>query len=118
MDVDFLAEAGLLECGPARFPALPSIPALLRATVSGPRADALLADYATLRLVEARTRWLAGRGVESFDLEKPGGAALAELVEPGLAPDVLAHRLAALRARIAAAFDAVATAGTIQALAE
>jgi glutamate-ammonia-ligase adenylyltransferase len=117
MDVDFLAEGGLLERGAARFPRLPSIPALLRASGGGPRLEALARDYAWLRLVEARARWLAGRGVEGVELALPGGSLVAELVEPGLRAEALGERIAAARARIAAAFEAVCAAGSIGAIA-
>jgi glutamate-ammonia-ligase adenylyltransferase len=117
MDVDFLAQGGLLERGAAQFPKLPTIPALLRASCSGPRSEAIARDYAWLRLVEARARWLAGRGVEAVELGEPGGAVVAELVAPGLRADQLAERIAVARARIAAAFDEVAAAGTIDTLA-
>jgi glutamate-ammonia-ligase adenylyltransferase len=116
MDVDFLAQGGLLERAPERFPALPSIPALLRAAASGPRVEALARDQATLRLVESRARWLAGRGIEAVEISGPGAAITSELVEPGLDPAGLAARIAAARERIAAAFDAVVAAGTIDAL--
>lgn len=114
MDVDFLAGGGLLERGASEFPALPSVPALLRACAGGPRVEALLADYHTLRCVEARARWLAGRGV---DVLEPGAAAVvAELVETGLDAEGLAARVAAARRRIRAALDAVTKAGTLDAL--
>jgi glutamate-ammonia-ligase adenylyltransferase len=116
MDVDFLAQGGLLERAPEPFPALPSIPALLRAAASGPRVEALARDQATLRLVESRARWLAGRGIEAVEISGPGAAITSELVEPGLDPAGLAARIAAARERIAAAFDAVVAAGTIDAL--
>jgi glutamate-ammonia-ligase adenylyltransferase len=116
MDVDFLAQGGLLERRSAPFPELPSIPTLLRAAVGGPRVEVLARDYAWLRLVEARARWLAGRGVEAVELAPPGGAVVAELVEPGLCAEALGTRVAAARSRIAAAFDEVAAAGTSDAL--
>ncbi len=116
MDVDFLAEGGLLERGPERCPALPSIPALLRAALREPRSLALERDYAWLRLVESRARWLAGRSVEVVDLCEPAGAIAADLALPGLGAEELAARIAAARQRIAATFDAVAAAGTIEAL--
>jgi glutamate-ammonia-ligase adenylyltransferase len=117
MDVDFLAQGGLLERRSAAFPELPSIPALLRAAVGGPRVEALARDYTWLRLVEARARWLAGRGVEAVELAPPGGSVVAELVEPGLRAEELRSRIAAARSRIAAAFDEVVAAGSIDALA-
>jgi glutamine synthetase adenylyltransferase len=117
MDVDFLAEGGLLERGAARLPELPAIPALLRASGGGPRVEALARDYAWLRLVEARARWLAARGVEAVELAPPVGPIVSELVEPGLGAEELGRRIDAARARIAAAFDEVAAAGTIRAIA-
>ena len=114
MDVDFLAGGGLLERGAKAVPPLPSVPALLRAAARGPRVDALLADYRTLRIVEARARWLAGRGVDTLEAQAAGP--VAELVEPGLAAAGLVARLDAARARIRAGFDAVVKAGSIEAL--
>lgn len=117
MDLDFLAEGGLLELGPPGVPAPPSVPAMLRASAAGPRIEALLDDYAGLRLVESRARWLVGRGIEAVDLSPPAGPLVADLVEPGLDPGGLGDRIAAARTRVAAAFDAVAAADTIRALA-
>jgi glutamate-ammonia-ligase adenylyltransferase len=117
MDLDFLAEGGVLERHPAVFPELPGIPALLRAGHDGPGGDALLEDYAFLRLVESRARWLAGRAVEAVELAPPAGPLVAELVAPGLQAEELAARLASARARVAAAFETVLAAGTIAALA-
>jgi glutamate-ammonia-ligase adenylyltransferase len=117
MDADFLAEGGVLERRPERIPALPAIPALLGAAHAGPASDALLAEYAFLRRVESRARWVAGRAVEAVELAPPAGPAVAELVAPGLAPRELGARIAAARARIAKAFEAVLEAGTIAALA-
>jgi len=117
MDVDFLAEGGLLERGAERVPGLPAIPALLRAASGGPRIEALARDYAWLRLVEARARWLAGRGVEAVELAPPTGPIVSELVERGLGAGELGRRIAAARARIAETFDEVAAAGTIGAIA-
>jgi glutamine synthetase adenylyltransferase len=117
MDLDFLAEGGVLERFPESFPALPGIPELLRAAQAGPASEALLLEYAFLRRVEARARWLSGRSVEAVDLAPPAGALVAELVAPGLASEELGARIAAARERIAAAFEAVLAAGTIGALA-
>ena len=117
MDVDFLASGGLIECGRAPAPALPSIPAMLRAAVDGARADALLADYRFLRVVEARARWVAGRAVESLrgadDL-----AAVAELVETGLNVGDLRDLVVAARRRIRGEYLAVTEAGSIRALSQ
>ena len=114
MDVDFLAGGGLLERGAKRFPALPSIAALLRACAAGPRIDALLTDYRGLRIVESRARWLAGRAVDALDAEAAG--AVAELVQPGLEGGGLLESLRAACARVRAAFDAVVDADTLSAL--
>jgi glutamate-ammonia-ligase adenylyltransferase len=114
MDVDFLAGGALLERGAEQLPALPSVPALLCACAGGARVEALLADYHTLRVVEARARWLAGRGVDVVDGHSAG--AVAELVEPGLDARALEARLQATRRRIRACFDAVVKAGSIDAL--
>lgn len=116
MDADFLAAGALLERGAERFPELPSVAAMLRAGARGPRVDALLEDYEWLRLVEARTRWCAGRAVESLDPDGARRARVAELVEPGLAPERLVARIAATRGRIRAAWNAVIAADTIAAL--
>jgi hypothetical protein len=115
MDVDFLAGGGLLERGARDFPAAPSVPAMLRACAAGPRVDALLADYRLLRVVEARTRWVRGRGVEAF-VPDAGADLIAELVEPGLAAAGLVARLEGARERIHAAWDAVIAEGTLAAL--
>jgi hypothetical protein len=114
MDVDFLAGGGLLERGAGSFPALPSVPALLRACAGGPRVEALLDAYHTLRVAEARARWLAGRGVEV--LEMGSAHVVAELVFPGLDAAGLAARIEAARRRIRTDFDAVVKAGTLDAL--
>jgi glutamate-ammonia-ligase adenylyltransferase len=102
MDVDYLAGGGLLERGAGALPALPSVPALLRACASGPRVDALVADYRALREVDA--------------LAPDATPRVAELVEPGLAADALIARLDAARGRIRAAYDAVVKAGSLDAL--
>ena len=115
MDVDFLAGGGLLERGTPDFPAVPSVPAMLRACAAGPRVDALLADYRLLRVVEARTRWVRGRGVEAF-VPDASADVIAELVEPGLASASLIARLEAARERIHAAYEAVVAENALAAL--
>jgi glutamate-ammonia-ligase adenylyltransferase len=114
MDVDFLAGGGILERVPPRLPDLPSVPAMLRAAVSGPRVDELLEDYGLLRRVEAIARWMAGRAVEFVDAERL--AATAELTHPGLGGDELRERLAAARERIRRSYRSVVESGTIGAL--
>jgi glutamate-ammonia-ligase adenylyltransferase len=116
MDVDFLAGGALLERGARDFPALPSIPAMLACGVRGPRVDALVEDYRFLRLLEARTRWIAGRGVEELASAGEALAEVAELVAPTLAPEALLGRVAAVRERVRGAYDEVIAAGTVAAL--
>lgn len=115
MDVDFLAGGGLLERGSDRFPAVPDVPSMLRACVEGGAVEQLLDDYALLRRVEARMRWVAGRGIEVLGGDAAGDV-VAELVEPGLAGDDLRARIEAARKRIRSAWDAVQEAGSIAAL--
>src|SRR5262249_3579762 len=71
MDVGFLAEGAVLERGACELPVLPSIPGLLRAAQTGARVESLARDYAFLRRVESRARWLAGRAVEIVGLDAP-----------------------------------------------
>ena len=117
MDVDFLAGGALLERGAQRFPALPSIAALLRAAAGGDRVDRLLADYRFLRIVEARARWVAGRAIETLDTAGEGLGAVAALVEPGLAPAPLLEEITSARRRVREVYDAVIGADTIDAVA-
>jgi glutamate-ammonia-ligase adenylyltransferase len=116
MDVDFLAGGACLERGAAPFPRYPSVPAMLRAAVRGGRVEQVLEDYRFLRLAEARARLCAGRGVESLQRSDPGLPAVAELVEPGLGPEGLVERIAATRARVRAAWEAVVEADSAAAL--
>ncbi len=113
MDVDFLAGGGLLERGAEPFPDPPSVPRMLRSAAGDEAAEPLLADYHTLRRIEARVRWVTGRGVEQLpdDLD-----ATAELVEPGLAGDALREQVREARARIHEAFRRVIGAGSIAGL--
>jgi len=117
MDVDFLASGAMLELRkPLPADVLPSVPAMLRACTSGPRLDRLIADYAFLRRVESRARWVAARGVERVPLTGESAPLVAELVEPGLTPEALGSRLDETRERVRSAFDAVTGAGSIGAL--
>jgi glutamate-ammonia-ligase adenylyltransferase len=118
MDVDFLASGGLLERGGPEFPALPSVPAMLSAVAKGEGVKRLLADYAFLRLVESRARWIAGRGIDEIRLDADPASLLAELVRSGLTPNDLATELVGTCERIRAAFTRVIEAGSISALAE
>jgi glutamate-ammonia-ligase adenylyltransferase len=117
MDVEFLATGGLLECGarPEALP-LPAIPAMLEACAPGRSVARLAQDYAFLRRVEARARFVAGRAVEELRREGETIAVVAELVEPGLAPAKLAERLGAARTAIRACYERAIAAGSIRAL--
>jgi glutamate-ammonia-ligase adenylyltransferase len=117
MDVDFLAGGGLLERGVREFPPLPSVAAMLSCTLPEERTRGLRADYAALRVLESRARWVAGRAVEEIPGEPEALAAVAELVEPGLAPAELLERIRAARGRIRGTYQSVVAAGTIAALA-
>jgi glutamate-ammonia-ligase adenylyltransferase len=114
MDVDFLAGGGLLERGASTYPDPPSVSRMLRSTASDEAAaEALLADYHALRRIEARVRWVSGRGVEQL----PGDlGAIAELVEPELEGEALRARVRAARGRIRDAFRRVIAAGSIDGL--
>ncbi len=116
MDMDFLAEGGVLERGRSGLPEVPSIEALLRHAVQGPRVEGLLEGYRFLRRVEARARWHAGRPVEA--VRRDGGAlsVVAELVEPGLGASALLERVRRERERIREAFQAVVAARSIAVL--
>lgn len=116
MDVDFLASGGLLESGTARFPRLPSVPAMLQSVGRGPRIDQLLADYGFLRRLESRARWIAGRAVEEARIDGEGLALLAELSELELDPQLLMDEITAVRRRIRAAFESVVRRRSIAAL--
>jgi glutamate-ammonia-ligase adenylyltransferase len=116
MDLDFLAGGGVLECGADSLPELPSIPAMLRSVARGERVDALLSDYLTLRIVEARSRWLRAHSIEGLATESESLGVVAELFEPGLAPPALLERIESVRERVRAAYDAVMSAGTIRAI--
>jgi len=113
MDVDFCAGGGLLERGATPYPDPPGVPAMLEAAAGPEAAAGLLADYALLRRVEARARWVAGRGLEELPAELE---VIAELVEAGLTGAGLRKRVAELRTRIREAYDRVIAAGTIAAL--
>jgi glutamate-ammonia-ligase adenylyltransferase len=116
MDLDFLAGGGVLECGADSLPGLPSVPAMLRSVVKGERVEALLSDYLTLRVVEARTRWLSAHSIEGLATDSESLGVVAELVEPGLAATALLERIESLQERVRAAYDAVISTGTIRAI--
>ena len=117
MEVEFLATGARLERGDrAQLTGLPAIAAMLRATAPGPACEALLADYAFLRRLEARVRWVHGRALEQFDPADPLAESVAELVEPGLALPGLLEQIAGARERIRSAYQRVIGAGSIGAL--
>jgi glutamate-ammonia-ligase adenylyltransferase len=117
MDVEFLAQAGVLECGPsAEAERLPSIANLLHGAVRGAGSCALLERYHFLRVLEARNRWVSGRAVERLLCAGESTAAIAELVEPGLSIPALLERIEAARSGIRAAYDRAIAAGSIAAL--
>ena len=116
MDVDFLAGGGLLERGTSDYPEKPSVEAMLRACVNGSRVDRLIADYDLLRSIEARARWIAGRGVEQLQTQPQSIAILAELVLPGLSPAALLERVGSAQTGIREAWSSVVAAASIAAL--
>jgi glutamine synthetase adenylyltransferase len=84
--------------------------------VKGERVEALLSDYLTLRVVEARTRWLSAHSIEGLATDSESLGVVAELVEPGLAATALLERIESLQERVRAAYDAVISTGTIRAI--
>jgi hypothetical protein len=90
---------------------------MLRSSAPGPACEALLAEYAFLRQLEARVRWIHGRALEHFDPADPLADAVADLVERGLTLPALLERLAAARDHVRAAYQRVIEAGTIAGLA-
>jgi glutamate-ammonia-ligase adenylyltransferase len=116
MDVDFLAKGALLELTSKRFPALPSVPAMLKSAAQGQRIEQLLDDYAYLRIVESRARWIAGRSVEEVITEPEKVELLAELVGPDIDSAALLADLAGALDRIRSSFETVVEAGSIAAI--
>ena len=117
MDVEFLAAGGVLELGVQPTPpALPSISWMLSECMSGPALEQLCQGYQLLRRIEARTRWVSGRADETLKLDPDHVAAVAELVEPGLAGQELIDRLSELRQSIRSSYEAVIAAGAIEGL--
>ena len=118
MDVDFLAAGAVWETRTLLPPGtLPAIPTLLRASApASPGLERVLEAYAQIRTLEAAARWRAGRSIEEFDFDGAPGAALAELAEPGSAPERLEAELGETLSAIRSGWDAVIDAGTIRAL--
>ena len=89
---------------------------MFRSVAQGTTIDRLLADYLTLRTVEARCRWVHGRAIEALETQGDFLEVIAELVEPALTAADLLERVAQVRARVRATFDAVINAGAIAAI--
>jgi glutamate-ammonia-ligase adenylyltransferase len=114
MEVDFLAAGALLERRTAPAPGqLPSVPVMLGATLPAAGAADLSEAYAELRLIEACTRWVAGRGVETLRLASESAPLVAELLEPGCDVETLAQRVRDARRRVRRAYERVLDAGTV-----
>jgi glutamate-ammonia-ligase adenylyltransferase len=107
MDVDFLAAGGVLERRPDRFPLVPSVPAMLNTVAQGPKVTQLLEDYALLRLVESRARFIAGRPVEELRTGGDEFDLLCELVDRDVEPSALLQRISDAQEQIRSAFDSV-----------
>ena len=117
IDVDFLAAGGQLERGADRgAPTLPSVPVMLAGAAAGPEVEAVLEAYRSLRVVEARARWVAGRATDVLPTEEEPLAVVAELVESGLGSVELLERTHAARKRVREALERVLAAGTVGAL--
>jgi len=116
MDVDFLAAGGVLEVQPKKFPHLPSAPAMLTSVAQASKVGQLLDDYALLRLVESRARFIAGRPVEEVRTDGEEFSMLSELVDPTLESPALSEAISEAQERIRAAFESVIERNTISAL--
>jgi hypothetical protein len=118
MDVDFLASGGRLERGAESqmVVPLPSNPALLASVASGPRVDGVLRAYETLRRVEARARFAAGRAVEELDPASEAFPHAVAMLAPKGGREELLDTVGAARREIRAGFRAVVEAGSIGAL--
>jgi glutamine synthetase adenylyltransferase len=116
MDVDFLAAGGVLEVQPKKFPPVPSAPAMLTSAAQGSKVGQLLDDYALLRLVESRARFIAGRPVEEARTDGEEFSMLSELVNPTIESPALSEAISEAQDRIRAAFESVIERNTISAL--
>jgi glutamate-ammonia-ligase adenylyltransferase len=116
MDLDFLAGGGLFERGAAVLPELPSTPAMLTASCKSKGLEALLDAYRTLRLVEARNRWVQSRAAESLATTNDALPVIAELVETGTTGAELLTRVADVRRLIRSSYERVIEQGTIEAI--
>jgi glutamate-ammonia-ligase adenylyltransferase len=118
MDVDFLATGGVLEVRPKRLPPLPSVPAMLDRVVRGAKVRQLLGDYALMRRVESRARWIAGRSVDEARTDGEEFTLLAELVDPEAEPSALLDEISTAQERIRDAFESVVECEAISALSD
>jgi glutamate-ammonia-ligase adenylyltransferase len=116
MDLDFLAGGGLFERGASALPALPSTPEMLAASCNRSGLETLLAAYHTIRVVEARNRWVQSRAAESLAATGETLPVIAELVETGLSGTELLTRVASVRKRIRDSYDRVIEQSTIEAV--
>ena len=89
---------------------------MLNTVAQGSKVVQLLEDYALLRLVESRARWIAGRPVEDARTDGDELALLGELVDPDIEPTALFEAISAAQERIRAAFHSVVEHGSITAL--
>ncbi len=116
MDLDFLAGGGLIERGASALPELPSTPAMLAASCDGQGLETLLDGYRTLRIVEARNRWVHSRAAESLVTTGDSLPVIAELVETGTTGAELLTRLADVRRHVRTSYERVIEQGTIAAV--
>lgn len=116
-DAILLAAGAQLEKGAQpTVPEIPSVAGMLSGAVGRPAAEPLLRAYGFLRLLEARTRWVAGRAAEELRTSPETLGIVAELVRPGLEPAELLDRTARARTCIREACERVIAANTISAL--
>lgn len=115
MDVEFLAAGAQLERGHGP-PGLPAVADMLASAASGPGADGVAASYRFLREVEARARWVVGRGLEALPGDAETLDAIAELCRPGLSGGALLRELGSVRATVRKAVERVLDGDSIDAL--
>jgi hypothetical protein len=89
---------------------------MLAASCSSKGLEALLEGYRTLRIVEARNRWVQARAAESLATMDDALPVIAELVETGTTGPELLTRVAAVRRHIRGSYDRVIEQGTIEAV--
>jgi glutamate-ammonia-ligase adenylyltransferase len=116
MDLDFLAGGGVFERGATALPELPSTSAMLAASCNSDGLEALLDAHRTLRLVEARNRWVQSRAAESLATTGESLPVIAELFETGTTGPELLTRVADVRQLVRDRYDRVIEQGTIDAV--